>query len=130
MFGNTYFHKKEIKYIDHRKPVEIEYVDDLYIDLKRRDFTINSICMDENKEIYDFLKGRQDLEKRIINTIGNAKDKFYEDSLRILRAIRFATILNFELSQEVKEAILATKHLLKELSYQRKKEELVFLFLI
>lgn len=120
--------RKEIKYIDHRKPIEIEYVDDLCTDLKRRDFTINSICMDENKEIFDFLDGKKDIEKRLINTIGNAKEKFEEDSLRILRAIRFATILNFNLSDEVKEAIHETKHLLKELSYNRKKEELDKIF--
>lgn len=120
--------RKEIKYIDHRKPIEIEYVDDLYTDLKRRDFTINSICMDESKEILDFLDGRTDLKKRLINTIGDAKEKFEEDSLRILRAIRFATILDFELSDEVKEAINEKKHLLKELSYNRKKEELDKIF--
>lgn len=120
--------RKEIKYIDHRKPVEIEYVDDLHTDLKRRDFIINSICMDENKEIFDYLDGRKDIEKRLINTIGNAKEKFEEDSLRILRAIRFATILNFDLSNEVKQAINETKHLLKELSYNRKKEELDKIF--
>lgn len=120
--------RKEIKYIDHRKPIEIEYVDDLYTDLKRRDFTINSICMDENKEIFDFLNGKKDIERRIINTIGNAKEKFEEDSLRILRAIRFATILNFDLSDEVKNAINETKYLLKDLSYNRKKEELDKIF--
>ena len=120
--------RKEIKYIDHRKPEEIEYVDDLYTDLNRRDFTINSICMDENKEIFDFLNGRDDLNKRIINTIGNAKDKFEEDALRILRAVRFATILDFKLSDEVREAIVEKKHLLKGLSYNRKKEELDKIF--
>ena len=120
--------RKEIKYIDHRRPIEIEYVDDLYTDLKRRDFTINSICMDENKNILDFLDGRRDLDARIINTIGNAKEKFQEDSLRILRAIRFATILNFKLSDEVKKAIMETKYLLKDLSYHRKKEELDKIF--
>lgn len=120
--------RKEIKYMDHRKPIEIEYVDDLYTDLKRRDFTINSICMDENQEIFDFLNGKRDIEKRMIHTIGNAKEKFEEDSLRILRAIRFATILNFDLNNEVKVAINETKHLLKELSYNRKKEELDKIF--
>ncbi len=120
--------RKEIKYQNHRKPIEIEYVDDLYTDLKRRDFTINSICMDENKEIYDFLNGKKDLKKKEINTIGNAKEKFEEDCLRILRAIRFATILDFSLSEEIKEAISETKYLLRDLSYYRKKEELDKIF--
>ena len=84
--------------------------------------------MDENKEILDFLKGQDDLHERVIRTIGNAKEKLEEDSLRILRAIRFATSLNFSLSDEIKEAILLTKHLLKDLSYNRKKEELDKIF--
>lgn len=120
--------RKEIKYVNNRKPVEIEYIDDLVEDLKRRDFTVNAICMDENKEILDFLKGQDDLQERVIRTIGNAKDKLEEDSLRILRAIRFATNLDFSLSDELKEAILLTKHLLKDLSYNRKKEELDKIF--
>ena len=107
--------RREIKYIDHRKPVEIEYVDDLYTDLQRRDFTINSICMDEKKKYLDFLNGKDDLKKRLINTIGNAKEKFEEDSLRILTSYRFATNLDFELSDEVEEAIHKNKHLIKKI---------------
>ncbi len=120
--------RKEISYVDNRKPVEYVYIDDLSEDLKRRDFTINTICMDKNKEIIDLLDGRGDLAKREINTVGKAIDKFSEDSLRILRAVRFATVLDFKLSKEVKEAIIQTKHLLKNLSYQRKKEELDKIF--
>lgn len=120
--------RKEIKYIHNRKPVEIEYIDDLVEDLKRRDFTVNSICMDEREEILDFLNGQDDLRKKVIRTIGNSKEKLEEDSLRILRAIRFATNLDFSLSEELKEAILLTKHLLKNLSYNRKKEELDKIF--
>lgn len=120
--------RKEIKYVNNRKPVEIEYIDDLVEDLKRRDFTVNSICMDENKEILDFLNGQDDLGKKMIRTIGDAKKKLEEDSLRILRAIRFATNLDFSLSDEIKEAILLSKHLLKDLSYNRKKEELDKIF--
>lgn len=120
--------RKEIKYIDNRKPVEIEYIDDLYEDLKRRDFVINTICMDKNGDIMDFLNGQEDLSKRVIETVGKAREKLEEDSLRILRAIRFATNLDFELSEEIKEAIPEVKHLLKNLSYNRKKEELDKIF--
>ena len=120
--------RKEITYVNNRKPIEYVYINDLSEDLKRRDFTINTICMDKNKEIIDLLGGRSDLEKREINTVGNAVEKFSEDSLRILRAVRFATILDFRLSDEVKEAIIQTKHLLKNLSYQRKKAELDMIF--
>ena len=120
--------RKEISYIDNRKPVEYVYIDSLLEDLNRRDFTINTICMNKNKEIIDLLDGRRDLAKREINTVGKAIDKFSEDSLRILRAVRFATILDFKLSDEVKDAIIKTRHLLKNLSYQRKKEELDKIF--
>ena len=120
--------RKEISYTNNRKPEKIEYIDDLYKDLERRDFTINTICIDKNGDIIDFLKGRDDLEKKIIKTVGNAMERFEEDSLRILRALRFASSLDFELDNEVKEAIVAKKHLLKNLSYNRKKEELDKMF--
>ena len=120
--------RKEIAYVDNRKPVEYIYIDDLYEDLKRRDFTINTICIDKDGKIIDLLDGRSDIEKREINTVGNSYDKFSEDALRILRAIRFATILDFKLSDEVKDAIIKTKDLLKNLSYERKKEELDKIF--
>ena len=120
--------RKEFSYQDHRKPVEIQYIDDLYQDLLRRDFTINAICIDENGEVIDFLGGRDDLERKLIRTIGDAADRFHEDALRILRAIRFATVLDFQLDASVSSAILETRHLLSELSYQRKKEELDKIF--
>ena len=120
--------RKEFSYQDHRKPVEIQYIDDLYQDLLRRDFTINAICIDENGEVIDFLGGRDDLERKLIRTIGDAVDRFQEDALRILRAIRFATVLDFQLDASVSSAILETRHLLSELSYQRKKEELDKIF--
>lgn len=120
--------RKEKKYIDNRKPIEIEYIDNLYEDLQRRDFIINTICMDKNGNIIDFLNGQKDLSKKVINTVGKAKERLEEDSLRILRAIRFATNLNFELSEEIEEAIPEVKHLLKTLSYNRKKEELDKIF--
>ena len=120
--------RKEFSYQDHRKPVEIQYIDDLYQDLLRRDFTINAICIDENGEVIDFLGGRDDLERKLIRTIGDAADRFQEDALRILRAIRFATVLDFQLDASISSAILETRHLLSELSYQRKKEELDKIF--
>lgn len=121
--------RKEIEYYNNRKPVEIKYVDDLMTDLLRRDFTINTLCMDSDGNILDYLGGRKDIDNRIINTVGDANDKFAEDSLRMLRAIRFATILNFNLSEDVKKAILNKKYLLKKLSYFRKKTELEKIFI-
>lgn len=120
--------RKEIAYINNRKPVEYVYIDDLLEDLKRRDFTINTICMNKDGKVIDLLDGKKDLEKEEINTVGNSTHKFSEDSLRILRAVRFATILNFKLSEDVKKSIIETKHLLKKLSYERKKMELDKIF--
>ena len=120
--------RREIAYVNNRKPIEIQYISDLYNDLLRRDFTINTLCMDEKGTILDYLNGQEDLHKKIIQTVGNSRDKFFEDSLRILRAIRFATILDFSLSTEVKEAIVETKYLLRNLSYYRKKMELDKIF--
>ncbi len=120
--------RKEIGYVDHRRPLEVEYIDDLYEDLQRRDFTINTICMNSNFEVIDLLNGQEDLEKRLIKAIGNAEKKFEEDSLRILRAIRFATSLGFALSEDISAAIIKKKHLLRDLSYHRKKEELDKIF--
>ena len=120
--------RKEIGYVDHRRPLEVEYIDDLYQDLQRRDFTINTICMNQNGEIIDLLNGQDDLEQKIIKTVGHALEKFEEDSLRILRAVRFATNLGFSLSEEICDAIEKKRHLLKTLSYHRKKEELDKIF--
>lgn len=120
--------REDIDYEDHRKPVAVRYIDDLYPDLLRRDFVINTLCMDENGVIIDYLGAQEDINNRIIRTVGDAYEKFSEDSLRILRAIRFATILDFDLSDEVREAIQKTKKYVKGLSYTRKKEELDKIF--
>lgn len=120
--------RREIRYVNNRKPVEFEFISDLYEDLKRRDFRINTLCMDEDMHIIDLLDGNDDIKNREINTVGDSYLKFREDSLRILRAIRFATILNFRLSDDVKNSILENKHLVKKLSYDRKKSELNKIF--
>ena len=120
--------RREVRYINNRKPVEIEYIDDLLEDLKRRDFRMNTLCIDKKGNILDLLDGRKDIDERIINTVGSSDFKFEQDCLRILRAVRFATILNFKLSDEVKESIKKYAHNLKGLSYLRKKQELDKIF--
>ncbi len=120
--------RKDVKYLNNRKPVEIEYVNNLLEDLKRRDFTMNTMCIDKNGILIDLLNGKADINNHIIKTVGDADSKIYEDSLRILRAIRFATVLNFDLDAELKDAIINHKDLLKTLSYYRKKEELDKIF--
>ena len=120
--------RQDMEYFDNRHPSSINYVNDLYTDLLRRDFTINSICMDENGTIIDYLGGQEDINNRIIKTIGNSNDKFRDDALRILRAIRFATLLDFKLSDDVIRAIRKNRHAVKKISFYRRKQELDKLF--
>lgn len=120
--------RRDIKYINNRKPVEIEYVKTIEEDLKRRDFTMNTMCIDENGKLIDLMSAKKDIDKKIIKMVGEPNIKLKEDSLRILRAIRFATVLNFRLDERLKASIIKHKDLLKNLSYYRKKEELDKIF--
>ena len=120
--------REEMEYLDNRHPSSVIYVDDLKKDLLRRDFTINALCYDKDGKLIDLIGGKEDLEKRIIRTIIDSNKSFTDDALRILRAIRFASLLNFELSTEIKESITNNKHYLKKLSSLRKKEELDKIF--
>lgn len=116
--------RKDIKYKDNRKPESIEYIDSFEEDLLRRDFTINSICMDINDKIIDLHEGRKDLRRKIIRSIGDPYKRMEEDCLRILRAVRFASIFKFSIEPNLKHAIIKNRELLKNLSYERKREEL------
>lgn len=120
--------RKDIKYENNRLPVKIKYINDLKEDLKRRDFTINTLCIDSNGNMIDLLNAKEAIDSKIIKTVGNAKNKITEDALRILRAIRFATILNFKLDDDLKKNIKKYGYLLKKLSYYRKKDELDKIF--
>lgn len=120
--------RRDIKYEDNRKPIKIKYIKDLKKDLLRRDFTINTFCIDKDGNILDELNIREDLIDRKIKTVGNPRYKIKEDSLRILRAVRFATILDFSIDDKTKSYIIKYAYLLKKLSYQRKKEELSKIF--
>ena len=120
--------RKDIGYNDNRRPDKVEYIDDLYEDLKRRDFTINTFCIDKDNNIIDLFKARSDLDNNIIKCIGNPITKFNEDALRILRCIRFATVLDFKIDGDTEKALISCKEKLKALSYYRKKEELDKIF--
>lgn len=121
--------RKDIKYENNRKPIKIKYISYLKNDLIRRDFTINTMCIDRNGNLIDYLNGKKDLEDKIIKTVGNPKYKIKEDSLRILRAIRFATILNFDIDKVTLDYIKKYAYLVENLSSMRKKEELNKIFL-
>lgn len=121
--------RKELKYENHRQPVKIKYINNLKEDLLRRDFTINTLCIDADGNMVDLLNVKTDLDKKVIRVVGKARKKLKEDALRILRAIRFATILNFELDPKLKKYIKKYGYLVNKLSYYRKKEELDKIFL-
>ena len=120
--------RKEIKYENNRKPIKVKYINDLKKDLLRRDFTINTMCIDKDGNLIDMLGAREDIDKKIIKTVGNPRYRIKEDSLRILRAIRFASVLDFEIDSKTFNYIKKYGYLLKNLSYSRKKEELNKIF--
>lgn len=115
--------RKESNY-KNRKPEKIEYIDDLTTDLLRRDFTINTIVMDKYGKVIDLLNGIEDLNNRLIKMVGNPSKRIEEDPLRILRAIRFATILDFQIDGKLVEVIKEKKTLINNLSKTRVREEL------
>lgn len=115
--------RKDIKYVK-RRPSEVIYVDSLNEDLIRRDFTINTICMDKKEKIIDPLQGIKDLNTRKIKMIGNIDEKIKDDPLRIMRAIRFASVLNFTIDEELLIKIKEYNYLIKDLSKNRIKSEL------
>ncbi len=115
-------YREELNY-ENRKPSSLVYIDSLEKDLLRRDFTINSICMDKDEHVIDKLKGIEDLNKNLIRVIGDIDKKLKEDPLRILRAIRFATILDFKLEPNLEAYIKENASLIKTLSKERIKKE-------
>ena len=115
--------RKELKY-EKRKPTKIEYVDTLEEDVKRRDFTINAICMNSDGKIIDLVNGLNDIHNKTIRMIGNISSKLKEDPLRMLRAIRLATILDFKIEDKLLKSIKDNNKLVLTLSPFRKRCEL------
>ena len=115
--------RRESAYFNHM-PKRIKYINSLKEDLKRRDFTINAICMNSNGEIVDLLKGRKDLENREIRVIGRIRKKFSEDPLRMIRALRFCITYNFKIESKAFDYMMKHKNLFANISVTRKKEEL------
>ena len=115
-------YRKEISYDGVRTP-KIVYTSNLSEDIKRRDFTINTICLNSKGEVIDLLGGLDDLKRKIIKCVGEPNKKMSEDPLRILRAIRFACIYNFKIDKDLEHAIKV-----QGLSNFRKKQELDKIF--
>jgi poly(A) polymerase/tRNA nucleotidyltransferase (CCA-adding enzyme) len=115
--------RKEGKYLDFRRPHEVEFTYNLETDLKRRDFTINALAMDIKGKIIDLFGGLDDLKAKIIKTVGNPEERFREDALRMLRAIRFACELDFIIENNTLKAIKKTSYLIQYISYERIRDE-------
>lgn len=126
-FEITTFRKEYYKDND-RRPYKIEYINDLKEDLMRRDFTINSICIDKNEDYIDLLNGINDINNKVIRVIGDSDKKIYDDPLRILRAIRFASIYDFGLDDNLVSSIIKYKDRLEYISFDRIKDELNIIF--
>ena len=116
-------YRKEGTYSDNRRPDSVSFTDKLEDDLGRRDFTINAIAMDGEGKIVDIYKGQEDLEQGIVRTVGKAEDRFHEDALRILRAVRIATELGFTINSDTQKAIETNVSLLKNISRERIRDE-------
>ena len=116
--------RKETSYLDKRHPSKLEFIKDLNIDSKRRDFTINSIYLDSSYKTYYPNKGIEDLNSKLIRMIGDYKVRIEEDPLRILRCLRFSYHLGFEIESELKKYIFNNLNLLKNIKECKIKEEL------
>ena len=113
----------EAKYSDFRHPDEVKFSDNLEDDLKRRDFTINAMAY-RNEQITDIFGGLKDIKDKILKAVGDPDDRFKEDSLRMLRAVRIALQLGFSVSYESSESILKNSGLIKKISSERIRDEL------
>lgn len=112
------------KYSDGRRPDSVSFTNSLLDDLQRRDFTINAIAYSMFQGFIDPYHGMKDIENKVIRCVGNPDDRFNEDGLRILRAIRFAAQLRFDIKNSTAMAIHENKHLLDKISRERINSEL------
>ncbi|HDA9326087.1 TPA: CCA tRNA nucleotidyltransferase [Staphylococcus aureus] len=111
--------RAEEDYVDHRRPSGVTFVRDLYEDLQRRDFTMNAIAMDTAYKLYDYFDGQQDINNRIIRTVGIAEERFQEDALRMIRCLRFQSQLSFDIAMETFEAMRTQMADIRFLSIER-----------
>lgn len=111
------------EYTDNRHPEEVNFTDDIIDDLSRRDFTINAIAYNPNTGLVDPFNGYEDIKSKTIKCVGNPDKRFTEDALRILRLIRFSSVLDFTISKRTKESAFKNKNLIKNISVERIAQE-------
>lgn len=113
------------EYEDGRHPKEVTFTADLEEDLKRRDFTINAMAYNEQTGLVDLYGGLQDIDRGMIRCVGEARERFTEDALRMLRAVRFSAQLGYQIERETKKAIQELSPSLRRISAERIQAELV-----
>ena len=118
-------YRVEGKYKDKRHPEEVKFVTKLEDDLSRRDFTVNAMAVDEAGKLIDPFDGQKDLKAKVIRTVGKPEERFNEDALRILRAVRFATVLDFKIEKTTLEAIKQSAAWLEAISKERIRDEFI-----
>lgn len=111
------------EYADHRRPTEVTFTASLEEDLKRRDFTINAMAYNDKDGVIDIFNGQKDLADGVIRCVGVASERFDEDALRILRAVRFAAQLDFVIEEETKKAMQEQAKFLEHISAERIQTE-------
>lgn len=117
--------RTESGYQDFRRPDHVTFVRNLKEDLKRRDFTINALAMNTKGEIIDLFNGLDDLHHHLIKAVGDPLERFHEDALRMMRAVRFMSQLQFDLEKQTEEAIRKLHYLLSKISVERIRDEFV-----
>ena len=119
--------RTESGYQDFRRPDHVTFVQNLSEDLKRRDFTINALAMGVDGNVIDHFDGLGDLDKHLIRAVGKAENRFHEDALRMMRAVRFMSQLQFTLEPETERAISDNHELLSKISVERIRDEFVIM---
>ncbi|ATP39641.1 CCA tRNA nucleotidyltransferase [Solibacillus sp. R5-41] len=117
-------YRTESTYSDHRRPDEVNFVRDLPEDLKRRDFTMNAMALHNSGQFVDLFNGRQDIDAKVIRAVGDAAERFQEDALRMLRAIRFSAQMDFSIEENTLKAIQEHVKSIKFIAMERIQVEI------
>jgi len=116
--------RKEGIYKDHRHPIEVSWTNQLKEDLSRRDFTINAMALSQGGELTDLYQGQQDLENKLIRAVGDPNLRFFEDALRMIKAFRMVSQIEFDIEKNTFESIIKNGSLIGEIAWERIRDEL------
>ncbi len=121
--------RSEGAYSDSRRPDKVNFEKNILGDLKRRDFTINAMAYNKSRRLVDLFSGEEDLKNKLIRCVGNPDERFSEDALRMLRAVRFACVLDFKIEQDTFESIKRNSYRIDNISNERIQMELTKILL-